>query len=159
MRATDTDPPPTRDDLCAVADPPLEALRALLAAANLPTDDLDSAPLVTCGLLRGPRLCAAGGFEPHGGDGLLRSMVVAQGERGAGLGGQLLAQVETRAREAGVSTLFLLTETAERFFAARGYARVPRDSVPAAIAATAEFSALCPDTAVCMRKRLQGAAA
>jgi amino-acid N-acetyltransferase len=54
----------------------------------------------------------------------------------------------------GVETLLLLTTTAERFFARRGYAVGPRDAAPLEIRQTPEFAGLCPSSSVCMRKRL-----
>ena len=48
----------------------------------------------------------------------------------------------------------LLTETADDFFSALGYRVVARESVPEAIRRSAEFRALCPASATCMRKAL-----
>jgi len=53
-----------------------------------------------------------------------------------------------------VRELYLLTTTAERFFATRGYAGIERERVPDTVRASAEFSALCPASAVVMRKAL-----
>ena len=58
------------------------------------------------------------------------------------------------ARTRGVAEIYLLTNTAERFFERVGYQRMPRDSAPAAIRTTQEFAALCPASAALMRKRL-----
>ena len=54
----------------------------------------------------------------------------------------------------GIKTLYLLTTTAAQFFAKRGYEAVPRSEAPAAIAATAQFSDLCPASSAFMRKAL-----
>ena len=54
----------------------------------------------------------------------------------------------------GVDDLYLLTETAEPFFAKRGYGAIPRADAPAAIAATEELSSLCPDSAVLMHRAI-----
>ncbi|MDX1421165.1 MAG: arsenic resistance N-acetyltransferase ArsN2 [Rubricoccaceae bacterium] len=133
----------------------LEAVAALLGAAGLPHDDLSEAHLAHFLLLReGDALAGAVGLEPYGPDALLRSLVVAPRERGRGLGARLVDAAETLAREAGVTRLWLLTETAAPFFAARGYAAAERDRAPEAIRATAEFAALCPDSAVCLAKRI-----
>jgi amino-acid N-acetyltransferase len=48
----------------------------------------------------------------------------------------------------------VLTTTAERFCAARGFERIDRGDVPGPIAATAEFRTLCPASAVCLRLRV-----
>jgi amino-acid N-acetyltransferase len=86
--------------------------------------------------------------------GLLRSVVVEQSVRGNGYGTALCAALERRARAEGVETLYLLTTTADDFFAARGFTEIERSDAPAGIRRTTEFADLCPATATCMKKRL-----
>jgi mannose-6-phosphate isomerase-like protein (cupin superfamily) len=57
---------------------------------------------------------------------------------------------ESHARNLGVRRLYLLTTTAEAYFAKRGFERCAREAAPAAIRQTREFRSLCPDTAACM---------
>ncbi len=85
---------------------------------------------------------------------LLRSLAVAAHVRGRGVGRALLADAERYARSHEVKDIYLLTTTAERFFARAGYERVERDSAPREIQQTEEFSTLCPATSALMRKRL-----
>lgn len=134
----------------------LPALERLLAAADLPVDELDA--VLPGGLLiarAASRLVGAVALQPAGADGLLRSLVVDPAWRGRGLGVALLAAVETRARARGVGTLYLLTETAGSFFPRHGYVAADRASVPAAVGATAEFHSVCPGSAVCLAKPLR----
>jgi amino-acid N-acetyltransferase len=134
----------------------LDALRALLTAAGLPHADLTPQHLDHVLVLReDAALVGAVGLEVFGPDALLRSLVVAETHRGRGLGDRLTAAAEALAREEGVTTIWLLTETAAPFFAARGYAPAERATAPPSIQATAEFAALCPASAVCMRKGLE----
>ena len=131
------------------------AVTRLLAEAALPHEDLTPAHLAHFLVLRdGEDLHAVVGMEVAGDAGLVRSLAVPQARRGGGLATVLVDALERRARDLGIRTLYLLTTTAEGFFARRGYARVERGSVPDAIAATAEFRAICPSTAACMRKVL-----
>ena len=65
-----------------------------------------------------------------------------------------MAVLESSARQSGVSDLYLLTLTAQEFFAKRGYHVIARKDVPATIQASAEFMSLCPASAACMWKRL-----
>ncbi len=74
--------------------------------------------------------------------------------KAGGLGAALLAHAERAARQRGIAALYLLTTTAEAFFAQRGYARIPREAVPPILCQTAEFAALCPASAVCLTKAL-----
>ena len=132
----------------------LDRLEALLESNDLPADDLRKAPGSFFLASAGGMLVGAGGVEVHGDDGLLRSVVVVESMRGRGYGTALCDALATRARADGVTTLYLLTTTAAGFFGERGYETVPRAEAPPAIRATAEFAALCPDDATCMRRRL-----
>lgn len=140
-----------------IAEPPLDSVRRLLAGAGLPSSDIDAACLkhFLAGRLNGG-LAGIVGLEPHGSEGLIRSLVVRRSQRGAGLGRALLVEAEHRAGSIGVRTLYLLTNTAQSYFHRLGYRDTPRDEAPASIRSTAEFSALCPDDAAFMCKRLQG---
>jgi amino-acid N-acetyltransferase len=71
-----------------------------------------------------------------------------------GLASELVERAETHAAKYGVRTLYLLTTTAEAFFARRGYHRIDRGVAPAAIRSTREFAALCPASSAFMSKRL-----
>jgi amino-acid N-acetyltransferase len=133
------------------------AVVALLDAAGLPTSDLGAASDLRLRVVRDRgRVVGAIGLERFGTSGLLRSLVVAPEMRGRGLGGVLVDAVERDARSAGLDALVLLTQTAEPFFAARGYARIERAAAPEAVKTSAEFASLCPASAVTMIKPLDG---
>jgi amino-acid N-acetyltransferase len=141
------------------AKPSLTSARALLAAAGLPTEDLTESHGEHFFYI-GPGEQPEGlvGLELFGDVALLRSLVVVGSRRGSGAGSRLVAHAESHARAQGVRHLFLLTTTAEKFFAKRGYARASRDTAPAAIRATREFSGLCPASSAFMSKQLQALA-
>lgn len=136
------------------ADPPANRVRALLLAAKLPVDDLDEGGMHFFGC--GDPDCPIGviGLQIFGVDALLRSLAVDPAHRGIGAGKALAEAAERRASNALVRRIFLLTETAASFFAARGYAAVPRDQAPQCIRETREFSTLCPASAILMTKAL-----
>lgn len=130
----------------------LDEIERLLSAAELPTDDVRSNP--ECFYLAaadGERI-GVGGIEQYESVGLLRSVVVDPECRGEGYGAALTATLESRARASGIETLYLLTTTAAEFFDSRGYERIERADAPEAIRETTQFSELCPESAVCMRK-------
>ncbi len=129
-------------------------LRAFLEAAGLPAADVASGAQEYLLLEDGDALVGTIGLEPIGPDALVRSLAVAPDRRGRGLGRRLDEAAAARARARGVATLYLLTTTAEAFAARRGYERIPRSEVPAAVLALPQFRVLCPATAVCMRRRL-----
>ena len=130
-------------------------VEALLTEAKLPIADLASSrSLSLLGIRDGGRLVGVVGVEVHGSAGMLRSLAVEPEHRNSGLGVSLVSDAETWAAERGVETLYLSTTTAAQFFARLGYEAVPRFEAPAAIAATAQFSGLCPASSTFMRKVL-----
>ena len=94
------------------------------------------------------------GLELFGAVALLRSLAVVSACRGAGLGSKLLAYAEDYARNLGIKSLYLLTNTAESFFKHRGYKCTGRDDAPLAIRETKEFSEICPVSSAFMVKHL-----
>jgi amino-acid N-acetyltransferase len=137
------------------AHPPLAAAAALLAAARLPTEDLTEAHCEHF-FFCGPATAPVGlvGLELFGDTALLRSLVVAPEQRSRALGSTLVEHAESHARAAGARTLYLLTTTAEDFFARRGYERAERATAPAAIRNTREFAGICPASSAFMCKSL-----
>jgi amino-acid N-acetyltransferase len=134
----------------APADGP--TIAALLRAADLPHEDI--APHLEHFLVarQDSAIVGAIGLERYTPDGLLRSLVVTPAHRGRGLGDGLVRRLERAAADWGVERFWLLTTTAEAFFARRGFRVAPRADAPAEIAATHEFKSLCPSTAICMTR-------
>jgi len=130
---------------------PLASVKRLLTEANLPTSDLTEAHLQHFFASDEDGVV---GLEIYPPVALLRSLAVAASARGRGIGSALLADAEHYAREHQVKQIYLLTTTAERFFARAGYERVERAAVPQAIQQTQEFSTLCPASSALMRKQL-----
>jgi amino-acid N-acetyltransferase len=131
----------------------LDAIRRLLAASKLPDADVgEHLGHFLVGEQDGA-IAAVVGLEVGGAAGLLRSLAVREDLRGSGIGRDLVARATERARALGVTELWLLTQTAERFFARLGWTRVDRSEAPAAIRSSREFRELCPDSAVLMRRR------
>ena len=132
-----------------------DSIAGLLRAADLPVEDLNAAMLDAFVVAtEGGNCIGVVGLEVHESNALLRSLAVEPRHRSRGLGARLVAAVETEARARGVAALYLLTTTATTFFERVGYAAHDRATVPPAIAATTEFSSLCPDTADCLWRDL-----
>lgn len=100
-------------------------------------------------------LAGAIGIEVYGNVGILRSFAVVANARGRGLGGELYTEAMAKAKTLGLQSLYLLTTTAEPFFAKRGWAKVERKSVPYAMNASIEFKGACPASATCMKLDLR----
>ena len=130
------------------------SIRALLQSAGLPTDDLLTVNpqfVVAC---EDGRIVATGALQRFGAAALLRSVVVAPDVRGSGLGRIVVQDLERVAQAGRIEQLFLLTQTAQRFFEHQGDRTIDRQSVPGDMRGSAEFRSLCPASAICMAKAL-----
>lgn len=148
---------PTGLRLGPAAPADLPEIEALVAGAGLTVAGLDACVVggsaTTCrdgdGLLLG--VAATERYHPTA---FLRSVAVTSPARGRGIGRALVERALADAREAGAGEAWLLTETAEPFFAALGWARADRAHAPEAVAASVEFTSACPTTAIAMRRNL-----
>ncbi|MRS98065.1 GNAT family N-acetyltransferase [Ralstonia pickettii] len=129
------------------------AIRALLMAEGLPSEDVDVGQTgrFHVALLDG-HLLGCVGLELYGADALLRSVAVAYGARHRGLGRNLVGIAERDATLLGAHRLFLLTTSAADYFFRLGYQRFDRNAVPALLRDSSQFSLLCPASATCMMK-------
>lgn len=90
------------------------------------------------------------GAEIYGTAALMRSFAVEADARGKGLGLQLATRMIAELERRGVTSIGLLTTTAETFFAPLGFERTERDRMPAALHASQEFKGSCPASATAM---------
>ena len=131
-----------------------ELLKLLESCDLLISDITSSNTLYFFGCHRHGKLVGVVGLERFGTVALLRSLAVSIELRGSGLGLTLVQFIESEASSMGITTLYLLTETAEQFFAKLNYKLLSRESAPLAIKSTAQFSALCPADSSFMSKTL-----
>ncbi len=130
-------------------------IKDLLSSCGLPHEDIAQEHLRHFWVLKKEtKVIGVVGLEPFASSGLLRSLAVDPRYQHRSLGSRLARHAEEYARSLKLQKLYLLTTTAEGFFAKRGYERVPRGVVPEQIQRTAQFRSLCPVTAVCMVKSL-----
>jgi amino-acid N-acetyltransferase len=137
------------------AHPAHGAVTSLLAANGLPWTDLSEGHLehfFCTGSTDSPT--GVVGLEMRGEHALLRSLAVHTAVRSTGLGASLVEHAEAYARANGVRAIYLLTTTAEEFFARRGYARLEREHAPPFIRSTREFADICPSNSAFMVKHL-----
>ena len=132
------------------------AVAELLQASELPLDEAQ-AHLNSFLLAHSAtgELLGSAAIEPFGGAGLLRSVAVAKGNRGTGLGQDLVLRCLEQAYADGIRTVVLLTTTADRFFPRFGFRRVERSAVPPEVTASAEFQGACPSSAAVMMLKLK----
>ncbi|MEL6382332.1 MAG: arsenic resistance N-acetyltransferase ArsN2 [Cyanobacteria bacterium J06626_18] len=133
----------------------LPLIQQWLSESGLPTEDI---PQILDCLYLGidqEAVVGIGGIERHGKDGLLRSLVIVPPFRQQGYGRLLCRQLINQAKTEEMQALYLLTNTADQFFAQLGFERIARPAAPATMQRTTEFSSLCPDSAICMRLYLR----
>lgn len=131
-----------------------DAVGALLSANNLPTADLN--PLLEDFLVavENGGLVAVMGIDNYGAAGLLRSAVVDSSHRNTGLASALLQHLLEAAKQSGLTNLYLITNTAENYFSKKGFVKINRESVPAAVLQSKEFNGLCPASSAIMRRSI-----
>ncbi|WP_256584372.1 arsenic resistance N-acetyltransferase ArsN2 [Pseudomonas sp. Irchel 3F6] len=129
-----------------------------MKSADLPADDIDLPGRTFFEFTLDSETVAWGGFETHGTDGLLRSLVVVSTYRSKGVGIAVPRVIEAIAAEQGIARFHLLTTTASGFFEQQGYAVNQRVSAPPLISQTEQFMGLCPGSACYMCKALSASA-
>jgi amino-acid N-acetyltransferase len=155
MLPEDTMQPPTAQPTLRPARPgDLDAVRRLLRGAALTTDgvakSLATFVVASADWHSSGELVGVGGLELCGRSALLRSLAVATPFRGRRLATEICDHLERQATARGIRDLYLLTGTAAPFFAKRGYRTLERAAAPGEIAATSEFTSLCPASATFM---------
>ena len=106
------------------------AVTSLLTEAGLPTAGLDPQLEQTLIASQEDRVVGCVALEVYDKAALLRSLVVAPAVRGRGLGERLAAEVLDLARREGVQDVYLLTETASKFFPRFGFLVEDRAKAP-----------------------------
>ena len=100
----------------------------------------------------GSRIVGCASVELYDDGALLRSVAVDPEYRGSGVGGNLTRAALDLAERHNVSAVYLLTETAERFFPRFGFEILDRADVPPGVRLSAEFAHACCPSAHVMRK-------
>jgi amino-acid N-acetyltransferase len=133
--------------IVAAHDADVQAILALLERTGLPPDGLREHVRTTLVARSGERVIGSAALELYGKAALLRSVAVEAEFRGAGLGHQLTHAVLDLARQRGVTTAYLLTETAADFFPRFGFRPTTRTAVDPAVQQSVEFVSACPASA------------
>lgn len=130
----------------------LDGIKRLLIGSLLPSRDVGRANQRFIVASDGGRLIGCAGLQVAGQDGLVRSMAVHWTRRNAGLGSKLHQRLLFEAALAGVTTLYVVTTTAEDFFAGHGFKKIEAAAVPAELQASEEFTAFVPGGSTVMSR-------
>lgn len=147
-------PPETELIFQPVGPDQLESIRSLLLDSRLPVEGIEAPNLELTGMYRTGKLVGCAGLEHYGKDALLRSVAVAESERGNGIGKQLVSRVLDQAMQQRLKKIVLLTTTAETFFRRFGFQKIPRSQAPKSVMASVEFQTICPQSATVMVYRV-----
>lgn len=132
----------------------LTSIEQLLEAASLPTLGVrEHVQHILVAETEG-KIVGAIGLEVYGETALLRSAVVAPDFQNKGIGTLLFTHNLKHARSLGVKRLLLLTNTAEEYFARKGFSVIDQKSVTGPITSSVEFTGACPSHAACMELML-----
>ncbi len=124
----------------------------LLVAEKLPVADLPETLDNFIVAIADAEVIGVAGIEIFGNYGLLRSVAIRPDFRSQGNAGKLLRRVESLGSLKGLTELYLLTETAADYFGRKAYQRITRDDVPVEVQQSSEFSHVCPQSAIVMKK-------
>jgi len=94
------------------------------------------------------------GLEVYEPDGLIRSVSVSKNAQKQGVGHELVTNIEKYASKLKLIDLYLLTDSAPDFFKKFGYNIIERDSIVSGITNSIEFTQVCADKGVLMKKRI-----
>jgi len=129
----------------------LPVIRQLLLTNNLPTSGIDDHWRTFIVAREGDAIVGCGGSEAYKYAALIRSVAVADSHRGRGIGRRIVRQLLDRLASRGIREFYLLTTTAQPYFAKRGFKPIDRDEIHPQLLESTELLGACPDTAVCMR--------
>ncbi|WP_158277588.1 RNA polymerase sigma factor SigZ [Opitutus sp. ER46] len=128
------------------------AITALLQISGLGHDDLAAHLRHFLVAQDGEDVVGVIGAEVHAGAALLRSLAVAPAHRGTGLGRALVRAADEAGARWGVTQWWLLTTSAEAFFARDGFRVAERGEAPPEIQRTGQFTGGVCRSAVCLTR-------
>jgi amino-acid N-acetyltransferase len=133
----------------------LEELVSFLEDNGLPTIGVESCyPNFVIATDETGAMLGVAGLEIYGQSALLRSVAVQKNSRRMGHGRTLVDAVLRSAKQNGVHTIYLLTESAFDYFKHLGFDLVDRNDIDEAVMTSLEFTECC-STALAMRKTIR----
>ena len=133
----------------------LDAVELLLAACELPVVRI--APHIKTFFVAetdDKKLVGVLGMLADGDKALLRSFAVARSHRKRGVGQALVRAALAQLREESCNEAYLLTQTAETYFARLGFSVIDRTAMPQALLVESGLDRACPCSSVCMKCKL-----
>ncbi|MGD8306897.1 MAG: arsenic resistance N-acetyltransferase ArsN2 [Ignavibacteria bacterium] len=129
-------------------------IKDLLSLANLTVNGVEQNVRNFLSLYYNESLIGTIGLEIYDNNALLRSLAIDKQYQNRGFGKMLCSEIINKAQIKNIKKLYLLTETAEKFFESLGFEKIPRESADDLVKTSEEFSSICPSTAICMQLTL-----
>src|SRR4030042_7184022 len=123
---------------------------SLLEQCLLPTEDISSEKQLFWVIKKDQQIQGTIAIENYSPYGLLRSFAVHPSYRKQAMGTTLLYHTIEQAEKLGIEFLYLLTDTAARYFEAREWIYVRRESVPEKVRLSEQFKSICSESTACM---------
>lgn len=132
----------------------LEEIQHLLKNSGLPFEDIGIHLNNFLCVMNYEKIIAVGGLEIYDDVALLRSLAVTERKRNEGIGQMIYSALIDHAKTKNINTIYLLTETAEKFFLKNGFTKVDRNKIPDTIKNTHEYKVLCAESAIVLMKNI-----
>ena len=117
----------------------VRAILDLVEAVHLPPEGIAEAMEYFWVARAGERIIGTVGLEVYDDMALLRSLAVTPARQHTGLGRALIETALSYLTTRQFCAVYLLTTTAEAFFARQGFCLVARDAVPASVQQSVQF--------------------
>jgi amino-acid N-acetyltransferase len=128
-----------------------ETIRFLLESQKLPTESVGTGITEFYVATDDAIVVGMAGYEYYGEDVLLRSVAVPANLQDKGIGSQIVDWMIALAKQKGIKRIILLTETAAKFFAKKGFMVIDRSSLKnEPLKISSQFCRGCCSTATCM---------
>lgn len=133
----------------------LSEIIILLDNNNLPTADISSSDIKLFVGDYNNSIIGVIGIEIYSRIGLLRSLAVDDNFKNLNIGKTLVINLLSYCKQNYIESLYLLTETAERYFEKFGFITIDRSIVPETIKQSKEYKEICPVSAVIMQAKMK----
>ena len=131
-----------------------EGVVGLLSSQKLPVEDIDKKLSHFFVKKEGSTIAGVIGLEIYGRYGLLRSLATDPAHINKGIASALVHELINYANQEGLEEVYLLTETAEKYFEKKGFVKISREEVVEPVKQSTEFKHVCPASAVVMKKEI-----
>ena len=127
-------------------------IRSLLESQKLPIETVGTSITEFYLAFENETIVGVAGFEYYGEDALLRSVAVPTSLQKKQIGSQLVDWMISLAKQKNVKRIVLLTETASKFFAKKGFMPIERSSIKnEALKRSSQLCGGCCSSAICMK--------